>query len=790
MSLSLSKSNLSMLLFALGCFQALSQTQTYRVIDSEGHGIAAVVVASKTDYVITDSMGCFTIANFKPDDTLTFSHIGYKTRLIALLDLPSRLKLELESTTLRGLTVAAASGQIITAAVVQDKLVLNAETISFAAAQTTADLLNFSGEVSIQKSQQGGGSPMLRGFAANRILLVLDGVKMNNAIYRSGNLHNLISVDNQSLGQVEVLFGASSLLYGSGGLGGTIRLQTFRPNFKSFKINTLTRYTYNNQELTGHMDFNLGSERLASFTSFTWSDFGDLRAGKTRLNGSSDFGKRLFYVENAVKDSVMDNPQPEIQISSGYRQWNILQKLRYKFNSRHELAYTFHYTNSSEVPRYDQLQRQQDSLPRFAEWFYGPQRWQFHQLQTKHHFTTTTWIDLLETSFAYQKIDEDRFDRRFKSRELRKRFEDVASFSFNLNAQKKYKKFLFLSGLEATYNRVNSLAFRENIVTGRHSTAESRYPDGGSDYYSFAFHFNQKWEFHPQAVFNAGLRYDHILIYTNFKRTNLPFDNFKVNTGAWTGGLHYTYSPQSWRFKIGFATAFRAPNVDDIAKVFESGEGVMVVPNPNLSSEYSYQFESSIRKVWSTLSLDLVGFYNHVEGLMVRRNFTFQNQTTLLFDNEEHVVQAIVNAGQAYIGGFTTRLDWALTSHLHFLSNFTFLRGKDKTTGVALRHVAPPFGKTTFLWQKKKYRISLNTQYSGGITFQNLAPSEQNKPYLYDSGGALSWWTLNAKAQFNFSKFKILIHFENLLDLHYRPYASGISAGGRSFSLTLKWNFG
>ena len=61
--------------------------------------------------------------------------------------------------------------------------------------QTSADLLGQSGNVFIQKSQLGGGSPMIRGFATNRVLLVADGVRMNNAIYRSGNLQNVISID-------------------------------------------------------------------------------------------------------------------------------------------------------------------------------------------------------------------------------------------------------------------------------------------------------------------------------------------------------------------------------------------------------------------------------------------------------------------------------------------------------------------------------------------------------------------------------------------------------------------
>ena len=769
-------------------FDIFSQVKTYQVINSDNIGIGGVLIASKKIYTISDSVGFFSLHDFTLADTLYFTHINYESQTFAVIDLPKLIRLKSVSTALESLTVEAGKWPILEFAAMQDKRTFTSQTIAFAGAQTTADLLNFSGEVSVQKSQQGGGSPMLRGFAANRILLVLDGVKMNNGIYRSGNLHNIISVDNQSLEQLDLLFGASSLLYGSGALGGTISLKTVTPTFTSLKMNSQIRYSYNNQERTSHLDFNLGHKRLASFTSFTWSDFDNLRAGKHRRNGSADFGKTLFFVEMHGSDTVINNSQSELQIFSGYRQWNILQKLRYKFNPKHELAYTFHYTSSSKIPRYDQLQRHKDGIPHFAEWFYGPQRWQFHQIRTKHRIINT-WIDELEISLAYQRLDEDRFDRRFQSGLLRKRFEDLYSLSFNSNLKKKIANHMFTAGLEGIYNRIESKAFRANIKTGERLATPSRYPDGGSDYYSFGLHFNQLWQIRQRASLKTGLRYDHILIYTNFKRLSLPFANFEVNTGAWAGGVQYIYNPHSWVFKLGLSTAFRAPNVDDIAKVFESGEGVMVVPNPNLNSEYSYQFEGSIRKSWSFLSLDVVAFYNHLEGLMVRRNFIFQGQSTLIFNGETNLVQAIVNAGQAYVWGFTARVDWTLAPSLHWLSTFTFLEGKDKVNQVALRHVAPPFGKTTWLWQQKTWQISLNVQYSSGIPFESLAPSEQHKPYLYDVGGALPWWVLNFKAQFSIETFTFLGALENLLDRHYRPYSSGISAGGRSFSLSLKWKF-
>jgi len=132
--------------------------------------------------------------------------------------------------------------------------------------QTSAYLLAQTGTVFIQKSQLGGGSPMIRGFATNRVLLVIDGVRMNNAIYRSGNLQNIISIDALSTQTAEVIFGPGSLIYGSDAIGGVMDFHTLEARFaKEKKVlvtgSALARYSTANKENTFHADMNLGLKK-------------------------------------------------------------------------------------------------------------------------------------------------------------------------------------------------------------------------------------------------------------------------------------------------------------------------------------------------------------------------------------------------------------------------------------------------------------------------------------------------------------------------------------------------
>ncbi|MBA4322195.1 MAG: TonB-dependent receptor, partial [Odoribacter sp.] len=138
--------------------------------------------------------------------------------------------------------------------------------IRFQNPQTAADLITISDEVFVQKSQLGGGSPMIRGFSTNRILIVIDGVRMNNAIYREGNIQNVISLDPAAIESAEIIFGPGASIYGSDAIGGVMDFHTKKAFFSTgkklyIKTDAFTRYSTAANEKTGHFDFSIGSKR-------------------------------------------------------------------------------------------------------------------------------------------------------------------------------------------------------------------------------------------------------------------------------------------------------------------------------------------------------------------------------------------------------------------------------------------------------------------------------------------------------------------------------------------------
>jgi hemoglobin/transferrin/lactoferrin receptor protein len=184
--------------------------------------------------------------------------------------------------------------------------VISAKTIALTNAQNTGDLLINTGKIFVQKSQQGGSSPVIRGFEASRILLIVDGVRMNNAIYRSGHLQNIITTDQNMLSRVEVMYGPSSAIYGSDALGGAIHFITKGPVLSGYKNFLATgsgfaRYSSANTEKTIHADASIGGKKIAWFQSYNYSDFGDMKMGNQYPDKYPDFGLSLIHISEPTR---------------------------------------------------------------------------------------------------------------------------------------------------------------------------------------------------------------------------------------------------------------------------------------------------------------------------------------------------------------------------------------------------------------------------------------------------------------------------------------------------------
>ena len=676
---------------------------------------------------------------------------------------------------------------------------IDSKKIEFDNPQTAADVLGISNEVFVQKSQLGGGSPMIRGFSANSVLIVVDGVRMNNAIYRSGNLQNVISIDPNTIHTAEVIYGPGSVIYGSDALGGVMFFRTKNPKLSSskkakFSINALSRIAIANMEKTAHFDYNLGFKKIAFFGSYSKSDFSDLTSGRNYNPDYNGFGKRREYIETYNgNDIIIRNDDNSIQRYSAYKQTNIMQKIGFKPNSKLKINYSFHYSTTSDIPRYDRLTQPGDSIFKYAEYYYGPQKWMMNSLNV-YYKDSSLLFDEINFIAAYQDVEESRHDRKFLDSKHRSRTENVKVYSANLDLEKKLNKnnFLFY-GFEAAYNDIVSKASIYDYSTLKDTACATRYPDGGNIFESYAAYVSLKSLFTKKLTLISGIRWSHILLNSKFNSNpySFSFNELNINTSALNGSVGLLYKANKELFcSVNLSSGFRAPNLDDVGKVFDSEPESVVVPNENLKPEYAYNFDFNINKsFYKSLHFEFSAFYTYLIDAMVRRDYTFNGQDSIIYDDEMSKVLAIVNAGKANIYGFSGSISYDISKKVKISSQLTWIDGED-SDGIPLRHVSPLFGNTAISYNNGTTQLSVYVNYNGWKHFNDLAPSEQAKTHIYFDDGSPAWHTFNIKSSFALSEnISLNLGIENILDLHYRPYSSGISAPGRNLIVSMKASF-
>jgi hemoglobin/transferrin/lactoferrin receptor protein len=83
--------------------------------------------------------------------------------------------------------------------------------------------------------------------------------------------------------------------------------------------------------------------------------------------------------------------------------------------------------------------------------------------------------------------------------------------------------------------------------------------------------------------------------------------------------------------------------------------------------------------------------------------------------------------------------------------------------------------------------MELYTLFNGWKKLNNYSKSGEDNLQYATADGMPSWYTVNIRTQVALQpKMYLMLGLENILDKNYRVFASGISAPGRNFVLSLK----
>ena len=793
----------------------LSAQQTVLLRNTDNETLIGAEVFQNEQFIgLTDLSGNIRIESSTQKDTLRFTYLGYKSKKVAISSLSSDsayVILEPDYMVLKEIKVIGRTNKKISELPYQIERIGDEEIIS-SQAQTAAELLNKSGSVYVQKSQMGGGSPVIRGFEANKILLVIDGVRLNNAIYRNGHLQNAITIDPNALQAAEVIFGPGSLNYGSDAIGGVVHYRTKSPklNFDHSKsqhieANLISRFASANEEKKIHFDFNFGKEKWASFTSMSFVDFADLRSGKNYDSRYPDFGKRNDFVllENGM-DFTIQNENPEVQIGSAYRQWDVLQKFKYHLNDDLQVGLNFQYSTSSNIPRYDQLtERNDDGSLQFSEWFYGPQGRVLVSPYLKWFPNEENPIKKFFDEFilisSFQKIDEDRNSRRSGTSFLNVQQEDVNVWANTIDFKKDLGNLSFNYGLEFQTNDVKSTAWDQDINDNSNRlNALTRYPSSGSTLSNWGVYLSGNYTWDNKVQWDNGLRFSGqhssfgFLNTDPFEWPEFYYEGFKNDKTAlsWMSSFKYPITPNA-HLRASVGTAFRAPNIDDLAKVRIKGDEI-TIPNPDLNPEETINGEIGFGWDNDHLNINFTTFYTSLTNAIVRKPTVLPNGETLYItsQNDSLFVAKNVNANSAKVYGFSFQSGFTLFKKLNWNSSISYVIGKERDENnfsSPLGHIPPIYGHSYLNYQFRKIHFKFGSQFNLKKKLEDYGGTVDN-PEFATPEGALAWNIFNFYIDFTINqKLKMYASVENIFDKHYRPFSSGISAAGRNFIVSLKY---
>ncbi len=678
--------------------------------------------------------------------------------------------------------------------------IISANRIKNLQVQTTADALASSPGVFVQKSQMGGGSPVIRGFEASRILLVVDGVRMNNLIFRAGHLQNVITADNFALERIEVLSGPASSVYGTDALGGVVHIITRSPKFSENEKIQITsgiasRYSSANNEKTLHGDLNLSWKNFNSFTSFTLSDFGDLRGGKA-INPfyGKAFGDRNFYVERINNnDSLIANSNPALQIGSAYKQYDAVQKFALRTGSSGMHKLNLQFSTSSDVPRYDRLTDPTATGLKFAEWNYGPQKRMLAAYDYSQHLNRG-FFNRLKAGLNFQDIEESRITRSFKNPARTSRIENVQVAGAFTELLRETEKHTLRLGADAQWNTLKSTASAFDLNTETTAPTDTRYPDGDNTMLNLGVFVLHGWNISNDLRLNSSARVGYSMLNSNIVDTSffhLPYNSIEQNVPIFSASSGLVKQIKEMAtVRIGISSGYRVPNVDDLSKIFESAPGRIIVPNTAIKPEMTISPELGFTlRNQKGFSWENTAYYTRFMNAIVVSPFQWNGADSIVYGGETSAVYAPQNQQKAFIWGINSNLRLEPVEQFSFAAgvNYTYGRIETDTTNVPLDHIPPFNARLELAYETERLHAGMFMVYNGWkrIADYNLG-GEDNEQYATPDGMP-AWYTLNLRLSYKVASWLTLQGgIDNLLDTQYRTFSSGINAPGRTFIVTLR----
>ena len=613
--------------------------------------------------------------------------------------------------------------------------------------RSSPEALTGSTGVFIQKTNQGGGSPIIRGLMGNQILILVDGIRVNNSTYRYGPNQYFNTIDIYSVSRIEVARGTGSVQYGSDALGGVIQVFTKDPSFsekKKIRANAQAKVVSQKMEFTSHGELMVESKKIGVLIGATIRDFGDLVGGDTT----------------------------GIQSPSGYQETCAQGKVKLKFTDNTLFMGGFQYVEQTKVPLYHRVE-----LENFNYYHFAPQQRQMLYAKVEHTnkinwMSKTTLTASLQNSLEkreYYKngnansfVDEDR----------------VKTFGLTLDIKSKIRKnWNANSGVEYYNDQVKSHKKQTTRITGHSEILRGLYPDNATNS-NFSLYTLHHFKLDRFSI-EGGLRYNSSAIaIPDTVTTSLKTGDVNVTPSSVVSNVALLYSINDHQSVYSsFSTGYRTPNIDDMGTL-----GLVdfryEIPAYDLKPEKTYNTEIGYRVIHKKLEINMSAFYMHLSNLIDRVQIAGEKVGGYNVYKKE-------NTQESFIRGMEGSLDYYLSKYLTFKVNASYTYGQNLTKNEPIRRIPPMHGRAIFVYTLKQLQVSVEDIFAGKQSRLSKGDMDDNR---ISKGGTAGWSVLNFYSSYTLNKISIRSGFQNILNADYRTHGSGINGIGRSVFLALQIN--
>lgn len=596
----------------------------------------------------------------------------------------------------------------------------------------------------MQKTNHGGGSPYIRGLTGYHTLLLVDGIRFNNSIFRSGPNQYLNTIDPLTLQRIEVLRGQGSVQYGSDGIGGVVQLFLRDPVFAPDTKLQVTGRAYagamnHDMEYTGRAELELANANFTLLGGLSYKNLGDIRAG-------GDLGT----LQHTGYDDQAWDVKASAKIGGIY------------------LTAAWQHLVQKDVPLYHQL-----VSGNYSRYHFSPQQRDLGYMRMRSYYSSKFFSEVTFT-VAYLNSLEKREKQRPGSSVMRYERDNVNTYHAAAEVISKFNsRWNAATGVEVYHDGVESSATDYDQDTQESTAARGLYPDG-TTYLNTAIFSTHTIDIN-RVVLSLGARYN----FLQMKVSDPVFGLTELKPDAAVGNAGVVFkASEVFQFIASANTGFRAPNVNDVSS-FGVADYRYEVPNYSLEPEKSFQYQAGLRVTGRRLEAQIFAYRNHLRDLIGNVTSTYEGQDSLdgfkVFKKE--------NVNKAEVKGIEAEFQYNTDGWLTAFANATYTIGDNITRNEPLSRIPPFFGRLGADLKVAK-QLTWRIEWIGASKQDRLSSGDKSDTRIA-KGGTPGWTVVNTSARYSYRKCNINAGIQNIFDKAYRIHGSGVDGIGRSFWISL-----